>query len=506
MFQPIVKTSDSERAAVNENALDLVCTAPDKGMRLRVEYIRSSAVFLLSIIGAGFSAGLVFTLVAAFPGFGCQLGLIVLVLVLCCLYVFANFQCSFPTNIQCNPSALLLAWKSNTQKQSVPIRWDSIIGTSILNQGQKEIFPYIVLNIDLAAYSFLERLILMYQTMSLWTNWYPCRQYGASLDVLSVAFPLHSLTLETDKMRLLSFIKSKIDASLLSDNLLTMAESKGTPTYTQLWLDDMQSFRRSRTGALEPDTVLHEDRYLITGLLATGGQARIYRGLDKFTEQPVVLKEFVLPTNAGADVRNNSFASIKNEASFLSSLNHPGIVKLQDHFVEDHRAYLVLEFIEGNTLRNLVKANGPLSEELVVKICRSLCEICSYLHEQIPSVVHRDLTPDNMILTDDGELRLIDFSVAQHFEADRTKTVSGKHNYMAPEQFRGSPTTQSDLYALGGTLYYLLTGTDPTPLSCSVVPEHFNVTEKMRNLISQLTKMDLSARYKSAADVVRDLP
>ena len=500
-----------------DHDLDLVCVYPEAGINDR--YKAFHALMVLPVVGSLMilCLVLVFGLCVAAFSFNWQAVMTsaVFFFLICPLWgaFFIKFKSSFPTNLLCRQSDFKLAWKTDSYQKSPPILWRSVIGASIYNyETNKKSFPYLVFDIDLSCYRLIERSFLIYQTKALWFDRYPVhkRASGAGY-ALSLAFPLHSFTLESDKLRLLSYLKERLDASVLNDNLLTMGADKNVPTYTQLWLDDMRSFRRARIGALEPGAHLKDDCFVIDSLRATGGQARIYRGTDTAGNKKVVLKEFVLPTNAGADVRNNSFASIKNEANFLSTLNHPGIVRLLDHFVEDHRAYLVLDFIEGETLRNLVKMQGPQPESLAAAVCVSICDLCIYLHNQTPPVVHRDLAPDNLILTPEGEVKLIDFSVAQHFEADRTKTVCGKHNYMAPEQFKGMPSTQSDLYSLGGTIYYLLTGNDPTPLTCLTLPAVLSgsvsdsASKKMSDVISKLTKLDPAERYQSAEDVLRDL-
>jgi tRNA A-37 threonylcarbamoyl transferase component Bud32 len=492
---------------VPEGELDLVCIHPEKGfntsyapMNLLVGYFTLLGFAVTSILFSLFALSdfrsslstQVFALI-----FGSAIGL--------SGYVLMQIRFAFPTNLLCHASGLSLAWRTDTNKESVPILWDSIVDASVsVYKSGKEEFQILELKIKRSSYGLFHWIGLVGQTVILWSG-SPVKGSGFGFDTLTLQFPLHAFTLETDRMRLLSFLKEKVNPSLISEDLLAAANSKGIPTYTQLWLDDLQSFRRERTGALPPGTALKGDRFVVDDLLATGGQARIYRATDTAFDTRVVLKEFVLPTNAGAEVRNKSFASIKNEANFLSGLDHPLVVRLLDNFVEDHRAYLVMEFIEGDTLRNLVKAQGPQPQSVVVKIMASICELCSYLHHQAPPIVHRDLAPDNMIFTPDGAVKLIDFSVAQHFEADRTRTVSGKHNYMAPEQFKGEPTTQSDLYALGGTIYFLLTGSDPLPLSCLTLPAELPVSADLRAIVSKLTRLELGERYSCAEDVLKDL-
>jgi serine/threonine protein kinase len=131
-----------------------------------------------------------------------------------------------------------------------------------------------------------------------------------------------------------------------------------------------------------------------------------------------------------------------------------------------------------------------------------MCDVLEYLHSLSPPVVHRDFTPENLILNRDGKLVLIDFNVAQQREWTTTGTVVGKHAYLPPEQFRGQPCEQSDLYAMGATIFYLCTGKDPEPISCSHPSKQNPVVDNVLDkIVSTLTAIELSDRYAAIADV-----
>jgi serine/threonine-protein kinase len=125
-----------------------------------------------------------------------------------------------------------------------------------------------------------------------------------------------------------------------------------------------------------------------------------------------------------------------------------------------------------------------------------------FLHEQEPPIIHRDLTPDNLIRTNQGEIVLIDFGAANQFLGAATGTIIGKQAYIPPEQLRGKTVLQSDIYALGGTIYYLLTGGDPTPLAPSHLTSiNTEVEEKLDAIISKCTAFEAKDRYQTASDV-----
>ena len=178
-------------------------------------------------------------------------------------------------------------------------------------------------------------------------------------------------------------------------------------------------------------------------------------------------------------------------------------MKLLDYFVEDHRAYLVLEHIDGLSLADCVKQNGKFEEAQTIDLCQQMCDILQYLSANDPPIIHRDFTPDNLILNQDGTLKLIDFNVAHQDSQDGTTgTVVGKPSYMPPEQFRGLPCMQSDLYAMGASLYFLLVGQDPVAISCAnPCGDGASVSPELNLLVQKLTEPELSRRLKNINEV-----
>jgi serine/threonine-protein kinase len=237
--------------------------------------------------------------------------------------------------------------------------------------------------------------------------------------------------------------------------------------------------------------------------IGVGGQGTAYLCRDltaKDQTGTVVLKETIIPVFGDDSIRRKSLESVEKESRLLQSLDSPGIVKLLDHFVEDHRAYLVLEHIDGCNLRDAVQSDGPMSNEQTHDMALQMCEILKVLHTN--GVVHRDFTPDNLILNSRGNLKLIDFNVAQQLQGGSTGTIVGKHAYLPPEQFRGKATSQSDLYAFGATLFYLLTGQDPEPISQST-PRAVNeeVDATLNDIVTRSTALQTSNRYQSAEEI-----
>jgi tRNA A-37 threonylcarbamoyl transferase component Bud32 len=318
---------------------------------------------------------------------------------------------------------------------------------------------------------------------------------------------------------------------------------------TELWLHQFNTTdARKHSGMLTAGTEIHETdaggnvlrSYKLLGIIGGGGQGNTYlacvsgdkaAGLAAYAQEKskkqegmpeaemqeafnracaldgeVVLKEYIMPLYRGSSVLAKLGEKLTDEANLLARLDHPLVVKVLHHFVNDFRGYLVLEYVEGRSLKELVQREGPQPEEFVVKVAESLLSVLKYMHSFKPPIVHRDLSPDNVMLSIDGTVKVVDFNLARQLENAAGATVVGKHAYIPPEQFRGRPTQASDLYALGGTLYFLLTGSDPEPLSVSR-PRDINprISAILDDIIARATSLDLSERYGSAGEMLSDL-
>lgn len=293
---------------------------------------------------------------------------------------------------------------------------------------------------------------------------------------------------------------ARIDASLLE-----LLQTDHAASYTELWLQSLSSApKRERLAPLQETQSLQSGRYRIVRQLAVGGQGTAYLAVDATSRgatAQVVLKEFVLPVYVDKEVRKQALEKFQRESQMLQELRNPRIVQLLSYFVEDHRAYLVLEHIDGVSLRTLVEEQGALCEEQVMELALQMCSILEYLHGLEPPLIHRDFTPDNLILQGDGQLKLIDFDVARRDAGSKTSVV-GKHSFIPPEQFRGRPSVQSDLYALGATLHYLLTGDDPEPLTrSSPFQSGALVSQAFDAVVMRATELELENRFHSACEV-----
>ncbi|MBX9674438.1 MAG: serine/threonine protein kinase [Candidatus Obscuribacterales bacterium] len=284
---------------------------------------------------------------------------------------------------------------------------------------------------------------------------------------------------------------------------LQNAGKSGLAGRTQMWQDELgRRFTATTFVPLEPGRKLQGDRLEVVRQLAFGGLSAIYL-VQKNKTELFVLKEAVVPPSAEADVREMAEKHLIREAEILFALSHPNIVKVLDHFVENDRHYLLMDYVNGTDLRQLVKQNGALGEKQVMAWASKIAHILAYLHNNQPPVIHRDLTPDNLVLKNDGSIVLIDFGASNQFIGTATGTMVGKQAYIAPEQLRGKAVPQSDFYALGGTLYFLLTARDPRPLSQSdikaVLPD---ISDEMHDLIAYLTAYETEDRCPNAQALI----
>jgi tRNA A-37 threonylcarbamoyl transferase component Bud32 len=278
-------------------------------------------------------------------------------------------------------------------------------------------------------------------------------------------------------------------------------------SHTELWLKSLSKApKESELMPLFPGSVLRDGRYLILNRIGVGGQGTAYLARDNQLDREVVIKENLFPVFVDADVRADAERRFSQEVELLGRLNHDHIVRMLDSFVADHRGYLVLDYIDGVSLRQLVKSEGALPETQVREQAMQMCGILEYLHGLSPPVVHRDFTPENLMLSKSGQIVLIDFNVARQLESTKTATVVGKHAYIPPEQFRGDADTQSDIYAFGATLHFLLTGFDPEPISRSF-PMQVNsaVSPSMNALVAKATAENKEERFQTAREILNEL-
>lgn len=196
------------------------------------------------------------------------------------------------------------------------------------------------------------------------------------------------------------------------------------------------------------------------GGMAAVYQARDTRAKDSRQGNLCAIKEMSL-SNVQDDEKGQAIQNFLAEARILSRLNHPNLPAFTDFFTEGSRHFLVMEYIDGNTLENLLENNGgPFSERRVLGWGRQLCDVLEYLHSQQPPVIFRDMKPGNVMLTRSGRIKLIDFGIARLFRASSSQDTQllGTPGFAPPEQYGSAQTDErSDIYSLAMTLFQLMT-------------------------------------------------
>lgn len=279
----------------------------------------------------------------------------------------------------------------------------------------------------------------------------------------------------------------------------------GDLSFTELWEDELKRrFKAAAFMPLAPGLIMRGGSLKIIRQLALGGLSAVYLG-QLNDNKLVVLKESVVPEDAKPEIKLKAEEMFAREAQLLLKINHPNVVKVLDYFVENERSYLLLDYVNGRDLRQIVKQNGRVRQFQVVDWARQIADILNYLHGQEPPILHRDLTPDNLVVRDDGSIVVIDFGAANEFIGNATGTFVGKQAFIAPEQFRGKACAASDIYAFGGTLFYLLTGQDPEALSSSSPAQIVETDEALDKLISDCTNPELEERISSAELILERL-
>lgn len=279
---------------------------------------------------------------------------------------------------------------------------------------------------------------------------------------------------------------------------------------------------------LQPGTMLNAGKYIIEKKIGEGGFGITYKAVQTGLYRPVCIKEYFL---AGRCVRNTQARTVHlqgitnemyekyrqsfvKEAQTVASLHHPNIVEVIDIFDENNTSYMVMSFIEGRSLQDMVDAGGPLSYPDAVNYMAQVTSAVAYIHER--NILHRDIKPENIMVTADYKAILIDFGSAREFEQDKTQmhTSMLTHGYAPPEQYTANSRKGSytDIYALGATLYFILTAKVPLEAAARlteelVEPKKLNpsIPPEVNQTIMKAMKLKTEERYQVVQDFMNDL-
>ncbi|UCG23400.1 MAG: protein kinase [Chloroflexota bacterium] len=270
---------------------------------------------------------------------------------------------------------------------------------------------------------------------------------------------------------------------------------------------------------LEPGTILQNRYRIVSTLGQQGGMSVVYRAWHLSLKVPVAVKEFVIQTRASADLARG-YDQFQEEALTLAKLNHPNLVDVLDYFEAAGKLYLVMRFVEGESLHELIAREGAISEAQVLVWAGQLLDALAYCHSR--QVIHRDIKPPNIIIKPDGQAVLVDFGLVKMWDpADPiTRTIvlgMGTPEYAPPEQYEMEPGHTgpwSDIYSLGATLYHALTGQAPTSASRRMAtPRTFKPPRQLSSQVSAQTEavvlqamaMERASRFPDAASMAAAL-
>lgn len=259
------------------------------------------------------------------------------------------------------------------------------------------------------------------------------------------------------------------------------------------------------------------DRYMVVASLGEGGMADVYLAMDTILNREVAVK--VLRGELSEDPV--ALLRFLREASAVSKLHHPNVVEVYDVGEYDSKNYIVMEYIRGRTLKQMILQRGALPKDEAVEIMKQLVSAVNHAHEN--NIIHRDIKPQNILVKDDGTVKITDFGIALAHDAiqlTQSDAVLGSAHYIAPETTKGEvASVQTDIYALGIVFYELLTGTVPykgdNPIQVAMkhlredIPSVrvFNPTlpQSIENIIIKATAKNRVKRYASAKDMLFDL-
>jgi serine/threonine protein kinase len=266
---------------------------------------------------------------------------------------------------------------------------------------------------------------------------------------------------------------------------------------------------------LEAGQVL-QNRYRIVSMLGQGGMGAVYKAWDTRLNVSLAIKEMVPQPSLDQQTLEQLRQQFQQEAQILARLSHPHLVRVTDFFEEDGKAYLVMDFVEGESLAERIEREGALPEHQVLEWAEQLLDSLAYCHAQ--GIIHRDIKPQNVIIRSDGRAILVDFGLVKLWDPNdpHTRTVMrgmGTPEYAPPEQYDiqiGHTDPRSDIYSLGATIYHALTGQAPPTATMRIAsPTLFqlprtinpNISPSMEAVILRSTELAVENRYGTAQEM-----
>lgn len=239
-----------------------------------------------------------------------------------------------------------------------------------------------------------------------------------------------------------------------------------------------------------------DGKYKILNIAGKGGMSIVYLAINEKVNKQWAIKEVIKKDYRDFDIE-------KKEIEMMKGLKHPNLPAIVDVIERKDSLLIVMDYIEGRSLEDIVQEHGPLEEKSVIRWAKQLCDVLNYLHTRTPPIIYRDMKPSNVMLKPDGNVVLIDFGAAREYKPQNLKdtVLLGTRGYAAPEQYRvnGQSDARTDIYSLGITLFRLLTGAGPEEL-CPIRKLRPNASVGVENILMKCTKPLKQERYQSALE------
>lgn len=250
-----------------------------------------------------------------------------------------------------------------------------------------------------------------------------------------------------------------------------------------------------------------DGKYEVLKQIGKGGMSKVYLAMDKRLNKQWAIKEL---RRKERDKENEVVVQgLIAEANLMKKLDHPSLPRIVDIIETNQTIYIVMDYIEGETLHTILKKYGAQDQEMVIEWAKQLCSVLHYLHTRDPAIIYRDMKPGNVMVTPNGNIKLIDFGIAREYKEQQIQdTVSlGTKGYAAPEQFGGKGQTdaRTDIYCLGVTLYHLVTGKNPSEPPYQLYPiRHWNssLSAGLEKIIIKCTQSDPKDRYQNCGELL----
>lgn len=250
-----------------------------------------------------------------------------------------------------------------------------------------------------------------------------------------------------------------------------------------------------------------DGKYEILKEIGRGGMSVVYLAMDKHLNKQWAIKEIRKKSSGKND--EIIINSLLAEANMMKRLDHPSLPRIVDIIDNGVTIYVVMDYIEGESLDKILNEFGAQPEERVVGWAKQLCDALGYLHSQKPPIIYRDMKPANVMLKPEGNIKIIDFGIAREYKEQNLAdtTVLGTKGYAPPEQYSGQTDARSDIYALGMTMHHLLTGVDPRNGEVYVPVRQYNpeLSEGIEIIIDKCVEPAPENRYQNCADLLYDL-